>query len=80
MGIRTHYDHGTFSWMDLATTDPEGAKAFYRAVFGWEGEDMPAGDAGTYTMLRLDGDAVAGLYEQGEDQRAGGLPPNWFRT
>ncbi|MEY2534392.1 MAG: hypothetical protein QOF29_2302, partial [bacterium] len=28
MGERTSYPHGTFSWVDLATTDQEGAKAF----------------------------------------------------
>ena len=44
MGARTSYPHGTFSWVDLATTDPEGAKAFYGRLFGWEGDDMPAGE------------------------------------
>ena len=29
MGKRTRYEPGTFCWTDLATTDPEGAKAFY---------------------------------------------------
>ena len=56
MGKREHYEPGTFCWVDLATTDPAGAKTFYRELFGWEAEDMPAGEAGTYTMLRLDGE------------------------
>jgi predicted enzyme related to lactoylglutathione lyase len=63
MGKRTSYAPGTFSWVDLATTDPAGAKVFYGAVFGWEAQDMPAGEVGTYTMLYRDGDAVAGLSE-----------------
>jgi uncharacterized protein len=62
MGTRTNYPHGTFSWVDLATTDPEGAKDFYGGLFGWTAEDMPAGEDGVYTMLRLDGDEVAALY------------------
>jgi predicted enzyme related to lactoylglutathione lyase len=29
MGKRTSYEPGTFSWVELSTTDPEAAKAFY---------------------------------------------------
>lgn len=29
---------GSWNWSDLETPDPEGAKAFYGAVFGWEAE------------------------------------------
>ncbi len=60
------------------TTDPVGAKAFYGELFGWEAEDMPAGDAGTYTMLRLDGDYVCALYEMGAEGREQGTPAHWF--
>jgi predicted enzyme related to lactoylglutathione lyase len=51
MGRRERYEPGTFCWVDLATTDPAGAKTFYGELFGWEAEDMPAGEAGTYMML-----------------------------
>jgi len=78
MGKRERYEPGTFSWVDLTTTDAEGAKAFYSGLFGWEAEDMPAGEVGTYTMLRMDGDDVGGLYEMGADQRAQGIPPYWL--
>ena len=78
MGERTSYAPGTISWADLATTDPEGAKAFYCALFGWEAEDMPAGPGATYTMLRLGGRSAAALYEMREDQRRGGMPPAWL--
>jgi uncharacterized protein len=33
MGERTDYAPGTFSWADLATTDPAAAKAFYAGEF-----------------------------------------------
>ena len=54
------YPEGTPSWVDLATPDPEGAKIFYRNVFGWEYQDLPTGQ-GDYTMVMKDGKAVAGL-------------------
>lgn len=34
----TKHEFGTFSWLDLSTTDIEGAKAFYGTMFGWEFE------------------------------------------
>jgi uncharacterized protein len=78
MGKRERYEPGTFCWVDLATTDPAGAKAFYGELFGWEADDMPAGEAGTYTMLRLDGDDVCALYEKEAERREQGFPPHWF--
>lgn len=77
MGTRTGYPPGTFSWVDLATPDPEAAKAFYASVFSWEPEDMPAGVDRIYTMFRRDDEVVAGLYGQSEDQRAAKVPPAW---
>ena len=58
MGKHTSYPHGTFSWIDLATTDAEGAKAFYTLLFGWEYVDMPAGEGMTYSMCQIDGSSV----------------------
>ena len=72
MGERTEHPHGTFSWADLSTDDHEGAKRFYAGLFGWEIEDMPAGDDMTYSMARLDGKDVAALFK-GD----GTLPVHW---
>ena len=36
-------EHGALNFNGLATRDPEGAKAFYGAVFGWELLDLPSG-------------------------------------
>ena len=41
MPERSEYLPGTFSWIDCATTDQEGAKAFYSSLFGWSFMDMP---------------------------------------
>jgi predicted enzyme related to lactoylglutathione lyase len=46
----TKYPAGAFSWSDLVTTDAEGAKRFYGALFGWTFQDMPAGEGMIYTF------------------------------
>jgi uncharacterized protein len=74
MGERTRHAPGTFSSVDLATSDADAAKSFYGGLFGWKSEDT-AGAGGTYTIFRLDGKHVAGCFE-GAD---GGtdVPPHW---
>jgi len=75
MGPRTEYAPGTFSWVDLATTDVAAAKAFYTDLFGWTTEDDPGGTP--YTLCRV-GDAIAcGIAAQPDDARAAGAPPTW---
>lgn len=69
---------GTFSWVDLSTTDAGAAKKFYTALFGWGAIDMPAGEAGIYTMLQLEGKEVAGMSQMSEEQQAQGMPPHWL--
>ncbi len=77
MAERTQYTPGTFSWTDLTTTDQDGAKAFYSALFGWESEDMPVGDGVFYSMQRVDGKDVAAISPQQQQQRDAGVPPTW---
>lgn len=78
MPERTSYEHGVPSWIDLTTTDTADAKRFYTGLFGWQFEDMPAGDAGVYTMWRQNGRDVAGMGEQPPAQAARGVPPFWL--
>lgn len=73
MGERTSHAPGTFSWVDLSTTDTDGAKAFYTSLFGWEPEDNPIPEGGVYTMLRKRGKAVAALFAVQQE----GQPPAW---
>jgi len=54
----TRYEPGTPTWVDLMTTDPEGARAFYGEVLGWE---FDTGADNDYVMCRLRGLEVAGL-------------------
>lgn len=73
MGTRTEHAPGTFSWVDLTTTDHAGAKDFYGALFGWEFEDNEIpGDGGVYTMCKLDGEYVAAI-PSATDRH----PPHW---
>ncbi|MFN2252532.1 MAG: VOC family protein [Anaerolineae bacterium] len=77
IGHVKRYLPGTPSWIDLATTDPDGAKAFYTALFGWEAVDQPAGPDMVYTMLNKGDSAAAALFEMPAEMREGGAPPFW---
>jgi predicted enzyme related to lactoylglutathione lyase len=77
MGERTSYAPGTFSWADVTTTDQDAAKAFYTGLFGWEADDQPVGDGVYYSMMRLEGRAVAAISPQPQQQREAGVPPLW---
>jgi predicted enzyme related to lactoylglutathione lyase len=78
MSEMREYTPGTFSWVDLSTPNTEAAKKFYTALFGWTGRDMPAGEAGTYTMFQFKGKEVAGMGQQDPNQQAQGVPPFWL--
>lgn len=48
-------------WVELGTSDPEAAKAFYGELFGWRARTDPNPEAGGYTNMLLDDVPVAGL-------------------
>ena len=77
MGTRARYAPGTFSWVDLATTDSAAARTFYTELFGWQTQDEEAGGGAVYTMCHLGGDAICGLFELSTDMRAAGVAPSW---
>jgi predicted enzyme related to lactoylglutathione lyase len=67
MPERDRYIPGVPCWIDTSQPDPAAAVEFYRALFGWEFEDvMPPGSEGDYFMARLRGGDVAAV---------GSLPP-----
>jgi uncharacterized protein len=66
MGKRESHEPGTFCWVDLSTSDADGAKAFYGELFGWEFEDSEMPGGGVYTMCHVQGDAVAAIVQQDE--------------
>ncbi|MDB9525603.1 VOC family protein [Oscillatoria sp. CS-180] len=72
------YAPGTFCWVDLATTDAEASKKFYTQLFGWTATDVPAGEAGTYTMLEKAGKNVCALYQMDEVMQQQSPSPYWL--
>lgn len=65
--------HGSFCWIELATTDVASARAFYTELFGWTAHDIPMGGGDVYTIFRLDARDVAAMHGH-----TGGAPPNWL--
>lgn len=77
VGERTEHRPGTFSWVDLATTDPDDAKRFYGELLGWSYDDLPVGDGAVYSMCRLGDATVAAISCLQDDEREMGIPPHW---
>ena len=69
--------HGDFIWYELMTTDPDGARAFYTRVVGWDIEATPSGDM-DYRMISAADGPVAGLLPLTSDMLAGGAKPGWL--
>lgn len=68
------WDHGSFCWAELSTSDAESAKAFYSGLFGWEvdAREIPGG---TYNLFQIEGKGVGACFEPPEGAPSG--PPNW---
>jgi predicted enzyme related to lactoylglutathione lyase len=69
----TSYAPGTPCWVDLMTSDPDGARGFYGGLFGWELEIGPP-ETGYYTQARVRGLAVAAI---GGQPKPDELPVAW---
>lgn len=68
---------GTFSWVELATTDPKAAVSFYRSVFGWDVVEHDMGPDGVYTIFtKRDRDVAAAAGQQAQERQMG-VPPHW---
>lgn len=74
----TGFAPGTFCWIELATSDAAGAKDFYAKLFSWDYVDNPMGPDMVYTMLKLDGKDVGGLYQLMPEMKEQGIPPHWL--
>lgn len=74
MPVRDSFLDGMPCWIDLTSSEPAKAVAFYGELLGWEAEDMGA-DYGHYTKFRHNGRVVAGLIGNSE---ASGFPDGWI--
>ncbi|MGH9479384.1 MAG: VOC family protein, partial [Terriglobales bacterium] len=64
-----------FSWHELATSDQQGALAFYSELFGWtRGPAHDMGPAGTYQLIEHGGAQVGGVYKVMDASK----PPHWL--
>lgn len=64
-----------FAWHELATSDAQGALAFYSELFGWSrGPAHDMGPAGTYQLIEHDGKQVGGVFKLTDTSKA----PQWL--
>jgi len=63
-----------FVHVELNTSDPAKAKAFYGKLFDWKLEDVQMGPAGTYTMIDVGGGTGGGLMKHPMP----GAPSTWL--
>jgi uncharacterized protein len=64
---------GAPCWVDLMTSDPDRARAFYGELFGWTSEDAGP-DYGSYINFSKDGIRVAGGMR---NEGSSGMPDVW---
>jgi uncharacterized protein len=69
MSERDGYPQGTPCWADISTDDPEGGRAFYGALFGWDWEVNPDPSFGGYSMALMRGKRVVGLAGKMDDNQ-----------
>lgn len=70
-------DVGKIGWIDMTLDDASGVRDFYRAVVGWETEDIDMGGYSDYVLkMPASGDGVAGIcHALGSNAD---LPPGWM--
>ncbi len=65
---------GAPCWMDLSTSDPDRASAFYGGLFGWNVEDSGE-EYGHYINLSKGEAGIAGMMKKEDDMQ--GMPDAW---
>ncbi|MFI5793522.1 VOC family protein [Streptomyces sp. NPDC051677] len=70
--LTTRFVNGAPNWIDVGTSDIDGATSFYGALFGWRFQSAGP-DAGGYGFFQLDGKTVAGGVQTTPEQG----PPSW---
>ena len=69
---------GDFIWYELMTPDPEGSKAFYDAVVGWNIGEGVAEYNGYRMIGTADGGFAGGVLPLTEEMQQHGARPNWL--
>lgn len=80
-GLDTVTEPGSLCWTECFSIDTEAAKTFYRAVFGWQEQDVPLG-LDLYTVLTPPGggtaDAHGGICPIPPEDAAAGISSHWL--
>jgi predicted enzyme related to lactoylglutathione lyase len=69
---------GDFIWYELMTPDPEGSKAFYDAVVGWNVGAAEQAYNGYRMIARRDGGFAGGFLPLTADMQSHGAFPTWL--
>ncbi|WP_171113840.1 MULTISPECIES: VOC family protein [Streptomyces] len=70
--LTTRFVNGAPNWIDVGTSDIDGAIHFYGGLFGWQFRSAGP-EAGGYGFFQLDGRTVAGGMQSTDEQG----PPSW---
>jgi predicted enzyme related to lactoylglutathione lyase len=70
--LTTRFVTGAPNWLDVGTSDLDGATSFYGGLFGWQFQSAGP-DAGGYGFFQLSGRTAAGGMRTTPDQG----PPSW---
>ena len=70
-------DVGKIGWIDMTVENAPAVRDFYKAVVGWDSEDVSMGDYSDYTMkMPATGEGVSGIcHARGSNAD---LPPGWL--
>jgi len=79
IGCEVRDEHGALTWVELLTSDQEGAGKFYTELLGinLDKETMPTPEGEPYHMLMVEGVPVAGVMPSPEHLVEMGVPPHW---
>ena len=69
---------GAFIWYELMTPDPEGSKAFYDAVVGWDIGEGASEYSGYRMINRKDGGFAGGVLPLTAEMQQHGARPTWL--
>ncbi len=76
VGAEIVNESNAVAWNELNTRDPEAAKSFYGAVFGWGFEEREF-ETGTYTRIKVGEDSVGGMIDI-TGRAPGEVPAHWL--
>lgn len=74
--MSTHFPPGTWCWMDHQSRNRDVAEVFYTEVLPWNARRQDVGGGFEYSMLDVAGNAVGGMWQQGDEVPAD-APSRW---